>query len=93
MIARIARSTAISCAAFAVLLAIVSRSIEAGVAVLGGGLLIGFSFWAIAGAVDELMPSAGGLSRRSPDRAKSDLSRRKVPPKFFVTPVCSMSGC
>ena len=54
MIARIARVTAIACAAIAMVFAL-WRGARAGVAVLGGGVLIGLSFWAIRGAVDSLV--------------------------------------
>ena len=54
MIARIARDTAIACAAIALIYASWTRSIAPAIAVLGGGLLIGISFWAIRGTVDDL---------------------------------------
>ena len=54
MIARIARVTAIACAVMAIVFAL-WRGARAGVAVLGGGALIGLSFWAIRGAVDSLV--------------------------------------
>ena len=52
MIERIARGTAISCVVMAILFAAWKRSIHSGFAVLGGGLLIAVSWWAIASAVD-----------------------------------------
>ena len=52
MIERIALSTAVSCAAIAVTFAIVRRSWLAGVSVIGGGVLIGISYWAIRSAVE-----------------------------------------
>jgi hypothetical protein len=55
VIERIARDTAVSCVLIAALFAIWKRSILDGFAVLGGGLLIAISFWAIRSGVDELI--------------------------------------
>ncbi len=55
MIKRIARDTAISCGAIAVVFAMWKRDLAAPGGVLGGGLLIGLSFWAIRGTVDALI--------------------------------------
>ena len=60
MIERIARNTVLACVAIAVLFAIWKRSIVASLAVVGGGLLIGISFWAIASAVDQLILRSQG---------------------------------
>ena len=55
MIARIARDSAIACAVMAALFAIWKRDLAGPLGVLGGGLLIGISFWAIRGTVDALV--------------------------------------
>lgn len=55
MIERIARGTAVACVVIAVVSAIWARNFSAPLGVLGGGLLIGLSFWAIRGAVDALI--------------------------------------
>ena len=55
MIERIARSMPIACLAIAIAFAIWKRSIVDAFAVLGGGLLIGISFWAIRSTVDDLI--------------------------------------
>ena len=52
MIARVARDTAIACVAIAILFLLWRRHVSSPLGVLGGGLLIGLSFWAIRGAVD-----------------------------------------
>lgn len=65
MIARIARRTAAVCLAGAVLFALYRRSLVAGVSVAGGGVLIAFSWWATAGAIDALL-----LRPRSETRSK-----------------------
>ena len=52
MIARIARTTAIACVVIAIGFAIWKRNLAGPLGVLGGGVLIGLSFWAIRGAVD-----------------------------------------
>ena len=54
MVARVARGTAIACVVIAGIF-VLWRGGWAGVAVLGGGALMGLSFWAIAGTVDTLM--------------------------------------
>jgi hypothetical protein len=55
MIARIARDTAIACAVIAVLFAGWTRNLAGPLGVLGGGVLITLSFWAIRGTVDALI--------------------------------------
>jgi hypothetical protein len=60
MIARIARNTVWCCLAIAVAFAAWQRNVAGPLGVLGGGVLIGLSFWAIRGSVDALM---GGKSR------------------------------
>ena len=55
MIERVARSTAISCVAIAIAFAIWKRDLAGPLGVLGGGLLIGLSFWAIRASVDALI--------------------------------------
>lgn len=76
MIDRIARHTAIACLVIALLFAIWRRTIAAPLGVLGGGLLIGISFWAIRGSVDDLVLRQS-LSRRSSEGAKADETGRK----------------
>jgi hypothetical protein len=75
MIDRIARDTAWSCGAIALVFAIWTRDLSAPLGVIGGGLLIGLSFWAIRGTVDTLIAIQGGLSRHSPEGAKADETR------------------
>lgn len=55
MIERIARTTAVSCVAIAVIFWLWKRSSAAPLGVLGGGLLIAISFWAIRSSVDDLV--------------------------------------
>jgi hypothetical protein len=52
---RIVRDAAVACVVMAVLFAAVRRDVMGGVSVLGGGLLIGISYWAIKGTVDALI--------------------------------------
>jgi hypothetical protein len=77
MIARIARDSAIACAVLAAVFAIWKRDLAGPLGVLGGGLLIGLSFWAIRGTVDTLLATRESLSRRSPAGAKADETSRK----------------
>ena len=60
MIERIARTTAVVCVAMAIAFAIWKRDAAGPLGVLGGGLLIGLSFWAIRGAVDTLIARRSG---------------------------------
>ena len=55
MIARVARDTAIACLAIAIVFLLWKRNLAAPLGVLGGGVLIGMSFWAIRGTVDTLI--------------------------------------
>lgn len=55
MIERVARNTAISCVVLAAVAYAWTRDIFVPLGVLGGGLLIGVSFWAIKGTVDALI--------------------------------------
>jgi hypothetical protein len=69
VIARLARTTAAVCVVMAIVFAIWKRTLAAPLGVLGGGLLIAISFWAIRGLVDGLIalrsPSeSGGKSAR-----------------------------
>jgi len=76
VIERIARHTAIACLLIALLFALWRRTLAAPLGVLGGGLLIGLSFWAIRSTVDTLIALSPGLSRRSPAGAKADETGR-----------------
>lgn len=60
MIARVARDTATACVAIAVLFAVWKRDLAGPLGVLGGGLLIGLSFWAIRSTVDTLIALRSG---------------------------------
>ena len=65
MIERIARGTAIACVILAAVFALWKRDLASPLGVLGGGLLIGLSFWAIRGTVDTLIVlRSGGETRR-----------------------------
>jgi ATP synthase I chain len=68
MIARIARDTAVACLVIAIGFFIWKRDAASPLGVLGGGLLIGMSFWAIRGTVDarialRLEAETGRISR------------------------------
>jgi len=64
VVERVAGVTAIACVVIAVAFAL-WRGAFGGVAVLGGGALIGLSFWAIRGTVDALVGMRlGGETRR-----------------------------
>ena len=67
MIERLARTTAVVCVLIAIVFAIWTRNLSGPLGVLGGGLLIAVSFWAIRGTVDTLIAlrSTGETSRKS----------------------------
>ncbi len=60
MIERIARNTVITCVVLAALAGAWTRELLAPLGVLGGGLLIGLSVWAIRGTVDALIAVRSG---------------------------------
>ena len=65
MIARVARDMALACVVIAILFLIWKRNVGGPLGVLGGGVLIGLSFWAIRGTVDALVAlRAGGETGR-----------------------------
>ncbi|HYB95540.1 MAG TPA: hypothetical protein VEC39_11230 [Vicinamibacterales bacterium] len=87
MIERVARTTAIGCVVMAALYALWTGTVAAAISVLAGGVLIGISFWAIRGAVDDLVRrSSAPYPGVSPvDRA--DTARKSSPlalVKFFT---------
>ena len=88
MITRVARDTALSCVAFALVFFLWKRNFAAPLGVLGGGALIGMSFWAIRGTVDTLVALGPSLPRRSGEAAKAGetgrISTLFVLVKFFT---------
>ena len=72
MLDRIARNTAICCVVIAALAAAWTRGVRAPLGVLGGGLLVGLSYWAIRGTVDAVIGRRSGSSRHSGDAAATD---------------------
>jgi hypothetical protein len=64
VIRRVARDTALACVAIAAGFFLWKRNLASPLGVLGGGLLIGLSFWAIRGTVDTLIALQAGLPRR-----------------------------
>ena len=71
MLDRIVRNTAVSCVVIAAVAAAWTRGFRAPLGVLGGGLLIGLSYWAIRGTVDALI----GFDRLSRLAASRDGGR------------------
>lgn len=69
MIERIGRDTAVVCVLFALVSALWFRTLAVPAGVLGGGLLVGLSFWAIWGSVDAFVGlRSGGETGRKPAR-------------------------
>ena len=77
MLDRIVRNAAIGCVVVAVVYALARRDWLAGVAVIGGGLLISISYWAIRGAAEAAI--AVGSNGESPSQ-----STRLALVKFFT---------
>ncbi len=71
MIERVARGTVLSCLAIAAAFGVWTQSLGSVFAVLGGGVLIGISLWAIRGGVDDFV-LRNTLSRSGPEGAKAD---------------------
>jgi hypothetical protein len=63
LLARLQRNALVSCAVMTIAAVAITRGWRAGVAVLGGGLLIGTSFLSIRGGVDDI--SARGRAGRA----------------------------
>jgi hypothetical protein len=74
---RISRDTALACLAIALVFFLFKRTLAAPLGVLGGGLLIGLSFWAIRGTVDAL------IALRTKDETVRNLPRFALV-KFFT---------
>lgn len=69
MIERIGRDTALVCGVFALLAAVWFRTLAIPAGIVGGGLLIGLSFWAIHGSIEAFTRvRADGESGRKPAR-------------------------
>jgi len=75
---RIVRNTAVSCVVIAAMAAAWTRGFRAPLGVLGGGLLIGLSYWAIRGTVDALIALRSGLSRHRGEAATADETTEKT---------------
>ena len=60
MVERIARTAAVVCAVLAAATAIWTRGVLVPLGVLGGGLLIGLSYWAISSSVDAALALRSG---------------------------------
>ena len=60
MIKRVARDTALACVALAIGFLLWKRNVAGPLGVVGGGVLIGLSFWAIRGGVDALVRLRSG---------------------------------
>ena len=85
---RVARDTAIACFAIAIVFLLWKRTAAAPLGVLGGGLLIGISFWAIRGTVDALIALRRAClrqrRRREGGRNRPDFHALSLLVKFFT---------
>lgn len=71
MVERIARTTAVVCVVLAAVAAIWTRGLLVPLGVVGGGLLIGMSYWAIASTVNALT-ARGALPEAAPPEVGQD---------------------
>ena len=78
LLSRIARDSAIACGVIAMAFWLWKRNLASPLGVLGGGFLIGLSFWAIRGTVDTLIALRSGLPRRSGEAAKAGETGRNT---------------
>ena len=83
MLERIVRTTGVACALTAIVYATVRRDVLSGVAVLGGGALIGLSYWVIRGTVDALIARRSGLGSLNGEAAVAAETVAK-PPRFAL---------
>ena len=90
MIRRVARNTAVSCLAMALLAGLWSGDLRVVGGVLGGGVLVGFALWALAGAfrggrVERGEPGLDPESRKGREnREIQPVSRGFALVKFFT---------
>ena len=77
MIARVARDMALACVLIAIGFFIWKQNVASPLGVLGGGVLIGLSFWAIRGTVDALIALGA-------EAETGRISRAFVLVKFFT---------
>jgi hypothetical protein len=77
VIRRVARDTALACVAIAAGFFLWKRNLASPLGVLGGGLLIGLSFWAIRGTVDTLIALQAGPPRRGGEGARAGETGRQ----------------
>ena len=91
MLDRIVRNTAICCVVVAALAAAWTRGVRAPLGVLGGGLLIGLSYWAIRGTVDALIGRSGS-SRDSGGAAAAEGETPAKPTRFQLVKFFTRHG-
>jgi hypothetical protein len=70
------RRAAVCCVAFAVVAWLVTRGWRAPAGVLGGGVLIGVSFYAIRSSIEQIAPRRGEIRRGAPAGAVVKMAGR-----------------
>ena len=91
MIARIARDSALACAGLAMVF-FLWRGPLAGFGVVGGGLLIGLSFWAIRGAVNRGNSSKFALVKFFTRHAILAVAAYGMMVRLHLDPVALLAG-
>lgn len=77
MVERIARTAAVVCVVLAAAAAMWTRGILAPLGVLGGGVLIGLSYWAIKGAVEALTAQVAPPDAVSPEAVPPEAGQER----------------
>ena len=84
MLDRIVRNTAAACVVMAGLAAAWTRDYPLPLGIIGGGLLIGLSYWAIRGTIDALIARRTGVSHPGGDAETAAKPPRLQLVKFFT---------
>lgn len=77
MVERIARTAAVVCVVLAAAAAMWTRGILAPLGVLGGGVLIGLSYWAMKGAVEALTAQVAPPDAVSPEAVPPEAGQER----------------
>jgi len=92
MIARIARDTVLACLAIALVFFLFKRTLAAPLGVLGGGVLIGLSFWAIRGTVDTLLRGSAATARQAAVDGQNRAETGRKSPRFALVKFFTRHG-
>jgi len=92
VIKRIARDTVLACLAIALVFFLFKRTLAAPLGVLGGGVLIGLSFWAIRGTVDTLLRGSAATARQAAVDGQNRAETGRKSPRFALVKFFTRHG-